>query len=97
MRHPEDPTSLGELMGSAGKSDMSLTNLPQILGEKMQEMPRTAVGRFRLIKALQQRFGDGFRNIKGVKGIIKQFDDDIQFEGVLSRMRKIKSKRSTDG
>jgi hypothetical protein len=93
MRPKEMNTSLGELMGGAEKSPMKLANLGDILGEKMQEMPRTAVGRFRLVKALQQRYGDGFRNIPGVKGLIKEFDDEIEFDGVLSKMKAIRPKR----
>lgn len=93
MRPKGTNASLGELMGGAEKSPMKLANLSEILGEKMQEMPRTAVGRFRLVKALQQRYGDGFRNIPGVSGIIKEFDEEIEFDGVLSKMKAIRPKR----
>ena len=96
MRPKNTQASLGEIMGGADKQSMSLSNLPQILGEKMQEMPRTAVGRFRFIKALQQRFGDGFRNISGIKGMIKEFDDDIAFEGVIANMKKIKAPKKKE-
>ncbi len=90
MRAKGGNASLGELMG--GNKEMSMDNIQDILGEKMQEMPKNSVGRFRLIKSLQQRFGNGFRNIPGVKDIIKQFDDDVAFEGTLGKMRMIKPK-----
>lgn len=85
--------TLGELMGGKEQS-MSLSNIKDILGEKLPELPRNSVGRFRLVKSLQQRFGDGYRNIPGVQGILKEFDEEIEFEGVLSRMKKIKPQRS---
>jgi len=81
--------SLGELMGGAEKQSMTLDNLGEILGEKMQEMPKNSVGRFRLMKALQQRYGNGYRNIPGIKGIIKEFDDSVAFDGVIKKMKNI--------
>lgn len=84
--------SLNELMGKAGSKagNMSLDDLKDILGERMPEMPRNQVGRFRLIRSLKQRFGDGFRNIPGVKGLIKEFDEDIEFQQKLDKMKSIK-------
>jgi hypothetical protein len=93
VREKGGNASLGELMGGAESSSMKLANLKDVLGEKMQDMPRNAVGRFRLVKALQQRYGDGFRNIPGVKGLIKEFDDEVEFDGVLGKLRKIKIKK----
>lgn len=90
MRAKGGNASLGELLG--GAQEMSLDNIQDILGEKMPELPRNSIGRFRLIKSLQQRFGNGFRNIPGVQGIIKEFDDDIEFKGTLDKMRAIKPK-----
>lgn len=87
--------SFGEIMGGADKQSMTLTNLPEILGEKMQEMPRNAVGRFRLVRALQQRYGNGYRNIPGIKALIAEFDEDIEFHGSLDKMKAIKSKKET--
>ncbi len=84
--------SLNELMGKSGgqSSTISLKDLPELLGEKMQEMPRNQVGKFRLLRALKERFGNGFRNIPGVRDIMKEFDDDIQFESQVQRMKRIK-------
>lgn len=88
MRSQEKPASLGELLGSAAdKQDLSLEDLPMILGEKMPEMPKNRIGRFRLINALQQRFGNGYNNIPMVSKIIKQFDDEVKTENII-RMNK---------
>lgn len=85
MRAAEKPASLGELLGKAGSNaeSLSLEDLPTILGEKMPELPKNRIGRFRLINALQQRFGNGYNNIPGVKNIIKQFDEEIKLENVI--------------
>lgn len=84
--------TLGELMG--GASGMSLKDLPDILGEKLPELPKNKVGRYRLIRSLRQRFGDGYRNIPGVKGLVEEFDDEIRFQGILNQAKRIKPKGS---
>ena len=87
--------SLAELMGgfsaSQGKN-LQLDHLPQILGDAMPDLPRSSVGRYRLVKALQQRFGDNFRSLPGVSGLVEQFDREIAFEDKVSRMKAIKFK-----
>jgi len=86
-------TSLAELMGSAGAAaggNLSLEHLPTILGDAMPELPRNAVGRHRLIRALQQRFGDNFRSLPGVMGIVQDFDQKVQFERHLDQLRAVK-------
>lgn len=88
MRAKGGNATLGELIG--GAKDMSLKELPEILGEKMQDMPRNSVGRHRLIRSLSQRFGPGFRNIPGVKNIIKEFDDEIEFSRLKSKISSLK-------
>jgi len=89
MRPAEKPASLGELLGkSAEKKDLNLEDLPEILGEKMPELPKNRIGKFRLINALQMRFGNGYRNIPMVSKIIKQFDDEINFENTIRRNKK---------
>ena len=92
MRPRGGNATLGELLGGENQS-MSLKNIKDILGEKTPELPRSAVGRFRLIKSLQQRFGNGWRNIPGVNNIVKEFDDDMAFEGTISKMKAIKPKK----
>lgn len=83
--------SLSELMGSRGaQGGLSLADLPKLLGDGMPDLPRNEIGRFRLIKALQQRFGQSYRQLPGVKNIIKDFDDDVAFEGKVQAMKSVK-------
>lgn len=85
--------SLSEIMGAAGaakSNNLELRHLPQILGDAMPDLPRNQVGRFRLIKALQQRFGDNFRSLPGVSGLVKQFDSEIDFEDRVEKIKSIK-------
>jgi hypothetical protein len=84
-------TSLAEMMGSqaASKTELRLSHLPDILGEAMPELPRDPVGRHRLIRALQQRFGPNFRSLPGLKNLIKEFDDDLDFEKKVAKMKAI--------
>lgn len=44
---------------------------------KPEEMPildPTPLGRHRLIQSFKRKFGDTFRNVPGVSGVIKEFD-----------------------
>ena len=85
--------SLAELRGSAAggaEHGLKLSQLPTILGEAMPELPRTAVGRHRLVRALQQRFGRNFRSLPGVKNLVEEFDKDLSFERKISHMQAIK-------
>lgn len=86
--------ALAELMGShaAGKGEsLSLSHLPAVLGEAMPELPKSPLGRHRLIRSLQQRFGPNFRSLPGVKNLVKQFDDEIEFEKKLAKMKTIRA------
>lgn len=88
--------SLAEMMGTFGASSngqMSLGDLPNILGDMMPELPRTAVGRHRLIRALQQRFGKNFRSLPGVQGLVTEFDADVSHEDKMRQIREIKYER----
>jgi len=86
--------SLNEIFGKKGaKESFELSDLNDILGEKMPELPFNAVGRVRLLKALRNRFGEGYRNIAKLKGIIKQFDGEIKSD---LDIRKIKSMKMED-
>ena len=89
--------SLQEIMGreASGKGgSLSLSDLPSILGDNMPEMPKNSVGRFRLIRALQQRFGKNYRSLPGVGDLIKEFDSDVEYEGTMAKLKDIKVKRS---
>lgn len=82
--------SLQELMGKeASSGELKLKDLSSILGDSMPELPKNNVGRFRLIRALQQRFGKNFRSLPGVSSVVKEFDDDIDFEHTINRMKKL--------
>jgi hypothetical protein len=89
MRAKGGNATLGEIVG--GVREMSLEKLPDILGEKMIDMPKNKVGRYRLIRSLRNRFGDNFRNIPGVKDIVKEFDEEIKYEGLKKRLGSIKA------
>lgn len=89
----EKKLSLAELMGSSGAQGMALSRLHEVLGHATPELPRNAVGRHRLMRALHQRFGPNFRSLPGVKDLVSQFDSEVDFEGKIQRMRQIKAPR----
>ena len=91
--------SLAELMGknasdSSKSGSLKLNQLQDILGDAMPELPKTAVGRHRLVRSLQQRFGLNFRSLPGVKDLLKEFDADTAFEDKVRKMSAFKYKRS---
>lgn len=81
-------------MGNGGGSQqgLSLSNLHEILGNAMPELPRDQVGRHRLVRALNQRFGPNFRSLPGIKNLISEFDGEINFEARLQQLKQIKYK-----
>jgi len=86
-------TTLAELMGSKASDRsgrLSLDQLPEILGDSMPELPRSPVGRHRLIRALQQRFGSNFRSLPGIKDLVDEFDKDMEFERKVAQMKTIR-------
>jgi len=86
-------------MGSAGakaSGNLSLSDLPKVLGDGMPDLPRDRVGRHRLVRALQQRFGQNFRSLPGLKGIIKEFDSELEFEGRVRKLKQIKYSKKKD-
>lgn len=94
MREKSLPTNLNELMGStmgekmeAGKTKMTMDDLPDVLGDKMPSIEHTRVGKLRLINALQQRFGDGWKNVPGISDLMSQFEKDLNVAHVV-RMNK---------
>lgn len=84
--------TLAELMGSSASQGISLGKLPEILGDAMPELPRNNVGRHRLIRSLQQRFGNNWRSLPGVKDLVREFDDDIALERKIAEIKRIKYK-----
>ena len=91
--------SLAELMGkqaasSGSRGGLRLEQLGDILGDAMPDLPRNPVGRHRLIRSLQQRFGRNFRSLPGVGDLVKQFDSDIEMERKITRIQAIKYRPS---
>jgi len=78
---------------SSKQGKMSLNDLPKILGEAMPDLPKNSIGRFRLVRALQQRFGKNFRSLPGVTGLIEEFDGDIKFDETVQKMSRIKTRK----
>lgn len=90
--------SLAELMGKSGaqrgeSGKLSLEHLPELLGDALPELPRNAVGRFRLLRSLKARLGPNFRSLPGVGSIVKEFDNEVALEKRIAQIRSIKAKR----
>lgn len=77
-------------MGTSGAQGMHLSRLHEVLGEATPELPRSPVGRHRLVMALNQRFGPNFRSLPGVKELMGQFDSEIEFEKQCAKLKSIK-------
>lgn len=93
--------SLAELMGitasrSGSKGGLTLEQLPEILGDSMPDLPKNAVGRHRLVRALQQRFGSNWRGLPGVSDIVKEFDGVVATEIKIAKIRQIKAPTRKD-
>lgn len=83
--------SLAELMGKDSSTQgLQLSKLHEVLGEAMPELPRNPIGRHRLVRSLNQRFGPNFRSLPGVKDLMSQFDGEIEFEKQCAKLRSIK-------
>ena len=88
--------SLAESMGADAAgigAAMTLSNLPQILGNAMPELPRDAVGRHRLMRALRQRFGANFRSLPGISNLMSEFDGEISHQDRMAQLARITPKR----
>lgn len=77
---------------SGGKRSLTMSDLPDLLGDAIPDMPLNAVGRHRLVSALKNRFGSGWRNIPGVSDIVKDFDEKVDLENRIARIKQIKYK-----
>lgn len=87
--------TLAEIMGRSGakKSEgrkLTLEDLGDLVGENLPEINFDAVGKHRLVTALRNRFGDGYRSIPAAKDIIADFEEKRSFEEKLSQLRSIK-------
>lgn len=85
--------SLAEVMGKAGaerQGKLTLDHLPELLGEAMPDLPRNAVGRYRLIRSLKARLGPNYRALPGVSDIVREFDSAVDVERRIAQVRQIK-------
>lgn len=86
--------TLNELMGSkASKKELGLEDLPDLLGERYPQMEYSPRGRLRLVTALRNRFGDSYRSLHGISGILKEFDKEAAFAVKMQEMKLIKGKK----
>jgi len=86
--------SMNEVMGKAGAvKRISLASLPDILGEKMPRIPLNGVGKVRLVQALRNRYGAGYRNLPGVSDMMAEFDEACEHDEQIEKMRRIKVRR----
>lgn len=82
---------LNEVMGKAATQQrITLERLPEILGEKMPRLPLNRVGKVRLIQALKNRYGASYRNLPGVSDVMREFEDAVEHDDTLAKIRKIK-------
>lgn len=89
---------LAEIMGRSGadkgqSGNLTLESLPEILGDAMPDLPRSAVGRYRLLRSLKARFGPNFRSLPGVSGLLKQFDGVLETERRVQQIRNVKVRK----
>lgn len=95
--------SLGEIMGRSGAqaseqgSKLKLSALAEILGDAAPELPRNSVGRFRLIRALRNRYGNSWRTLPGVTDLVKEFDGEVAFEKKIAQIKAVKVKGGKRG
>ena len=90
-------TTLNELLGkgagdSAKNRKLSLDDLGELLGERLPDIKYTPVGRMRLANALRNRFGDSYRNLPGIDGLFKEFDDHAKFEVTKAKIKQLGKK-----
>lgn len=89
-REKGTPATLNELIGKdKGSSTVpGMSKIEELLGEKMPEISMDRVGRFRLLRALRNRFGESFRNITSIKDILKDFDRELKVSTIIKMNRR---------
>jgi hypothetical protein len=86
--------SLNELMGKkGGKKNLSVSDLPDLLGERMPKIDYTPVGKFRLVTALRNRFGENYRQLEGIESLLADFDRESSFNVTKQEMKMIKPRK----
>jgi hypothetical protein len=91
--------SRNELMGGKGHAakarDLTLDDLPELLGERCPKIEHTRVGRLRLLTALRSRFGDNYTHLPGISNILQEFDKEAQFRVKIEEMKMLRAKGKT--
>lgn len=86
--------SLAEIMGRRGadmaSKGITLEDLPELFGEAMPDLPKNAVGRYRLLRSLKARFGPNFRALPGVSSVLKEFDNEVAREERIAKIKQVK-------
>lgn len=92
MRNSIKPASLGELMGEGyeHRTQLTLADIPKLLGHKMPEITYDRVGRLRLHHALQQRFGQDYVNMPHIRDLLKQHAEAMVNEAKIKANRNAK-------
>jgi hypothetical protein len=77
---------------STYKPSMNLEPIKSVLGDQTPQITNsdghpTPLGRFRLVSALRNKYGDEYRNIPAAKGAIDHFDTEHDY---FRDLRKIK-------
>lgn len=85
--------SLNELMGSKGtKRTLGLSDITDLLGERMPNLEFSPVGKLRLTNAFRNRFGADYVNLPGVSDVMKEFDEQVKHHIKIQKMKMIRSK-----
>ena len=83
--------TLGELMGKHGgnaqSGGLSMENIHDLLGHEMPSIDYTPLGRIRLSRALQRRFGSNYKNIPGISQIINDFENKYKLERLVREIK----------
>lgn len=93
--------SIGELFGRKGADlsgqgatpNLDMNDMKELLGDNMPKISYTQAGRLRLVRALQQRFGDSFTKINGISEFLKEFDDEMKHKLTVARIKIARNER----
>lgn len=80
-REAGTPATLNELFGK--EQSLSLEGLSGIFGEQMPELPFDRVGKLRLQRALETRFGMNWRSLPGMQDLLKEFDSETKMKDII--------------
>lgn len=82
-----NPSNLGKY-----KPTMNIDPIKSLLGDKMPQITNTdghptPLGRFRLVSALKNQFGENYGNIPAAKGALDHFDSEHDYFQKLRRIQ----------